>query len=123
MTDENTSNSVAQLLTQKFASGQAEKELRDLPDLRKDTFQLDLDLLCAGEQPVSPLKHLDALGPGVYQLMINGRPAYRCVVYLKVPGEVLVVYAGKKTTNGVDRQLQSTVAERLKAYKAQQKKR
>lgn len=122
MTDENTTDSYTQL-EQKFASGQTERELRDLPDLKKDAFQFNLDLICAGLPPELPVKPLDSQGSGVYQLMINGRPAYRCVYYLKVPGEVVVVYAGKKTTNGVDRQLQSTVAERLKAYKAQLKKR
>ncbi len=75
-----------------------------------------------GKDPLSDFKHLSGIGPGVIELIENGRPAYRAVYCAKYEDTVFVLHAFTKTTNGVDRAAMKTVDERFKAQKKQKKK-
>jgi len=101
------------------------KELKALPGEKRNQFLTDLELLKKGLDPINKVAHLTALGNGVIELKINGRPAYRCIYYTKHEGKIVVLHATEKTTNGSDRQIANVVAERLKALEArlQQDKR
>lgn len=94
------------------------KEMKAAPEIRRDRFILSLEFLKINMDPPSTVSPLGALGPDVYELKENGRPAWRCVYYTGVSGVIYVLYVGEKTANGVDRQLMSTVGLRLKALKA-----
>lgn len=94
------------------------KEMKAVPEIRRDRFILGLELLKKNIEPPSNVSPLGALGPDVYELKENGRPAWRCVYYTGVKGVIYVLYVGEKTANGVDRQLMSTVELRLKALQA-----
>lgn len=94
------------------------KEMKAAPEIRRDRFILGLEFLKVNLEPPSTVSPLGALGPDVYELKENGRPAWRCVYYTGIKGVIYVLYVGEKTANGVDRQLMSTVELRLKALKA-----
>ncbi|QGG78983.1 type II toxin-antitoxin system RelE/ParE family toxin [Pseudomonas syringae] len=94
------------------------KEMKAAPEIRRDRFILSFEFLKINMHPPSTVSPLGALGPDVYELKENGRPAWRCVYYTGVKGVIYVLYVGEKTAGGVDRQLMSTVELRLKALKA-----
>ncbi|WP_159299229.1 type II toxin-antitoxin system RelE/ParE family toxin [Pseudomonas chlororaphis] len=78
-------------------------------------------LIAHNRAPICKVAYLDDIGPGITELKINGRPAYRCVFYTKEDGKVYVLHATEKTTNGSDRQLKNVVELRYKRLKAELK--
>lgn len=92
------------------------KELEALPEWVRDQFLVALENISWGLPPGLTVASLSAAGRGVMELKINGRPAYRLVYTLKVPGKVVVLAARPKTCNGPDRQLIEVAASRLKSY-------
>jgi phage-related protein len=91
------------------------KDMGATPEREQSRFVTSLTLLSNNMEPACTVSPLKALGPNVYELKENGRPAWRCVYYTGVKGVIYVLYVAEKTTNGVDRQLMSTVEKRLKA--------
>jgi phage-related protein len=95
-----------------------QRELKDLPEQKRDAFLLSLMMMSKGMEPTCEVGSLDSLGHGVYELKINGKPAWRCIYTTAViPGTIVVLHATKKTTNGCDRQIANVVAERLKTLR------
>lgn len=94
----------------------AEKELKALPEAHQISFMHNLNLVANGMDPTLAIDHLESAGAGVIELKINGKPAFRCVYYNKLPGQVVVVHATPKTTNGSDPKIMRLVKQRLKAY-------
>ncbi|MEE4637038.1 type II toxin-antitoxin system RelE/ParE family toxin [Pseudomonas alliivorans] len=93
----------------------AGKEMAAVPEREQLRFVLSLTNLSNNMEATCTVNPLRALGPNVYELKENGRPAWRCVYYTGIKGVIYVLYVGEKTTNGVDRHLMSTVEQRLKA--------
>jgi len=94
------------------------KELADLPKTIRDQFLVALEAISWGLAPTlksSPLNK--TVGAGVWELKINGSPAYRLVYTLNFTGVVVVLAARRKTTNGVDKQLVEVAASRLSSRK------
>lgn len=98
-----------------FCSG-AEKELKALPETHQISFMHSLNLVANGIDPTLKIDHLESVGAGVIELKINGRPAFRCIYYNKLPAKVVVVHATPKTTNGSDPKILKLVKQRLKAH-------
>lgn len=48
------------------------------------------------------------------ELKINGRPAYRCMYVVRKNGDVVVLHATAKTSQGQSKQLVRTTSLRLK---------
>jgi phage-related protein len=94
----------------------AEKELKSLPENHQISFWHDLNQVAHGMDPTLAIDHLESAGAGVIELKINGRPAFRCIYYNKLPGQVLVVHATPKTMNGSDPKILRLVKQRLKAF-------
>lgn len=90
---------------------QVEKELEKIPARHRDAFLVSLEAICYGMDPFLPITHL---GTGTIELKINGRPAFRCIYYTKLAGEIVVLHVTEKTTNGHDSQIANVVKERLK---------
>lgn len=97
----------------------AEKELKSLPENHQIAFLQNLSMVAHGMAPTMAIDHLESAGAGVIELKINGRPAFRCVYYNKLPGQVIVVHATVKTTNGSDPKILKLVKQRLKALLSQ----
>jgi phage-related protein len=95
--------------------GSTQKDLAALPELIRDQFAVALTAVQHHQAPSMKLKHLHVSKEKVaIELIINGRPAYRLVYTTKTPGKVIVLFAGKKTAQGVDKTLMNTVEARLK---------
>lgn len=94
------------------------KELQAVPERHRDRFLTSLSLMAKGLAPTCKVKQLDSIDRDVYELIINGKPAWRCIYYTGDPGKIVVMHATEKTTNGVDRQIANVVGERLKAWGA-----
>jgi len=90
------------------------KELADFPAKIRNEFLVNFEMLERGLAPGMDHEKLHAAGKGVIELKINGRPAYRCMYVIRRNGDVVVLHATRKTTQGQDRQLIATTAERLK---------
>lgn len=90
---------------------QVVKELQAIPVRHAETFIRSLDAIRYGMDPFLNITHL---GSGVIELKINGRPAFRCIYYTKLAGEIVVLHVTEKTTNGHDSQIANVVKERLK---------
>lgn len=118
---ENDSNAIDNIPGIIFASAKVKKELKGLPEQERDAFLIDLRMVAMGLDPLSDVDHLTSIAKGVVELKRNGSPAFRCVYTTKLPGGVVVLYAGEKTTNGQCRKLQKTVKVRHAAYKAETK--
>lgn len=99
------------------------KEMADLPDRQRNQFLLDLGLMRKRLNPLCKVTQMHAIDRDVYELGINGRPAYRCIYYTGDRGKIVVLHATKKTTNGVDRQIANVVEQRLKAWKSSTKQK
>lgn len=96
--------------------GPVKKELLVFPEHIRDAFLNALTAVQHDQAPTLEIEHLHLPKKrSAIELKINGRPAYRVVYNTKVPGKVLVLYAGKKTAQFTDRQLISTVNARLKS--------
>nr|WP_010657447.1 type II toxin-antitoxin system RelE/ParE family toxin [Pseudomonas fragi] len=91
------------------------KEMKKLPERERDRFLLNLKLKAANEDLTCDSSPLGSLGHGVYELCINGSPAWRCIYYTGLAGQLVVMHVCEKTTNGQDRQIKNVVGKRLKA--------
>lgn len=87
------------------------KEFMAIPERHAATFLRSLEAVRYGMDPLLGITHL---GQGVIELKINGSPAFRCVYYTKLAGEIVVLHVTEKTTNGHDSQIANVVKERLK---------
>ena len=94
------------------------KEMQAAPEKVRLRFVANLTLLSNNMETTCTVSPLKSLGANVYELKENGWPAWRCVYYTGVKGVIYVLCVAEKTTNGVDRQLMSTVAQREKALVA-----
>ena len=94
----------------------AKKEFNALPEEHQISFMHNLNLVAAGMDPTLKIDHLESVGPGVIELKINGRPAFRCIYYNKLPRQVVVIHATPKTTNGPDPKILDLAKKRLKTY-------
>ncbi|MGL5729107.1 MAG: type II toxin-antitoxin system RelE/ParE family toxin [Plesiomonas sp.] len=99
----------------KPVNAQALKALCSLPEAVKVAFVHALDAIYYGVDSGMPITHLKAIGPGVVELKINGSPAYRCVYRSKAPGQVDLLHAFVKTSEGSDRKNMETTALRYKS--------
>lgn len=90
------------------------KEMKNLPDSVRDQFLLSLRMVCQGLRPALAQEKLKAAGDGVMELKINGRPAWRCMYAVRKNGDVVVLHATSKTSQGQDKQLVATTSSRLK---------
>lgn len=102
-----------------FVSNAAEREYKALPEEAQDEFGKDLRRIQFGEDPELPIKHLNAIGAGVVELIINGRPAFRCLYVTKYMDTVFVLHSFTKTTNGTDQQAMRVAEQRLKELMAE----
>lgn len=100
--------------TFKPVNAQAMKALKDLPEWVQVAFIHALDSVFYGVDPGMAITHLTAIGPGVVELKINGRPAYRCVYRSKSPGQVDLLHAFVKTCQGPDKKNMATTKSRYK---------
>ena len=91
--------------------------IQDIPAKTWDRMLGSLDMVAHGLEPLMTSKPIKGHGPGIFELVKNGSPAYRCVYYTGIPGRVIVLFAGVKTATGGDKHLIDTVVERLKAVK------
>ncbi len=96
--------------------GDSKKSLLGFPLKIRERFVMALEQLRLGE-PEDCLslksKRMSGLGQGVTELICNGRPAYRCVYVLK-QGELIVIHAFSKTSNGTDKEHEDTIKARMK---------
>lgn len=93
---------------------QAKKELQSLPEPIRNQFLVALENVSWGLDPGLRVTHLTTVDKGVIELKINGRPAYRLIYTVKLPGKVVVLVARSKTTEGQDKKLLEVAASRLK---------
>jgi phage-related protein len=107
----------ADLIVEYSPEKAVKKELNNLAV--RDSFLASLTLLAKHLPPACETDELFTIDKGVHELIIKGSPGYRCVYTIEVPGKIIVLHACKKTTNGVDRQIKSTVELRLKALRAE----
>ncbi|MGZ1522136.1 MULTISPECIES: type II toxin-antitoxin system RelE/ParE family toxin [Xanthomonas] len=91
-----------------------QKALAGFPKSIRNEFLLNLEMVERGLVPAMQHEKLQAAGKGVIELKIQGSPAYRCMYVVRKNGDVVVLHATRKTTQGQDRQLVATTAERLK---------
>tara|TARA_Y100000310_G_C20676401_1_gene813326 strand:+ start:2596 stop:2925 length:330 start_codon:yes stop_codon:yes gene_type:complete len=91
------------------------KEFDQLPDKVKKRFAASIDAIRKGLDPYLALSPLTkSVGKGVYELKINGKPAYRCVYIAKKEDAIHLLHFFTKTTNGVDTKAMKTAQKRLK---------
>jgi phage-related protein len=100
--------------TFKPVNAQAFKALKSLPEWVQVAFTHAMDSVFYGVDPGMAITHLTAIGPGVVELKINGRPAYRCVYRSKSPGQVDLLHAFVKTCQGPDKKNMATTSSRYK---------
>ena len=93
------------------------REMDDLPESIIRQFLVGLERISWGLNPGLPITHLQAAGKGVMELKINGRPAYRLIYTTKYEGELVVLVARSKTSNGPDKKLIEVAASRVKGLK------
>ncbi|EIU5539708.1 TPA: type II toxin-antitoxin system RelE/ParE family toxin [Pseudomonas aeruginosa] len=101
---------------------QTKKEMGKVPQAKSSTFLTDLIMLSKSMSPFSNTKNLKGFDGGVVELIQNGSPAYRCVIYTKDPGKIWVLHVKAKSAQGTDRQLIETVKQRLTALKDELRK-
>lgn len=94
----------------------SEKELKALPENCEIAFRHNLSMVAHGMVPTLDIDHLDGAGTGIIELKIDGKLAFRCVYYNKLPGEVVVLLAAPKKTNGPDPKIMKLAKNRLKMY-------
>jgi len=98
----------------------AKREFRKLPKGAQEDFAKALQDVMEDRRPGMEFKPLNNLGKsikGVIELIINGSPAYRTVYVAKFKGEVHLLHAFTKTTNGVDKPAMEVVVKRYKEIK------
>ena len=102
--------------------GAVHREFMKAPETRvRDVFLADLTLMSHNQKPGSEVRPLGSLGRDVYELKINGRPAWRCIYYTGITGKIVVLHVTEKTTNGRDSQIANVVELRLKTLRDQLK--
>jgi len=89
-------------------------DMRKVPEAIRDQFLANLEMVRLGLTPALPCERLHAAGDGVMELKINGRPAWRCMYVVRRNGDVVVLHATSKTSQGQDKQLVKTTSQRLK---------
>ncbi len=94
------------------------KEFGEVPKSKLEGFKTSLEMLRHNLPPTCDVKPLAALGHGVYELVQNGSPAWRCIFTTELPGKIVVLHVTHKTTNGVDRQIKNAVENRLKSLRS-----
>ncbi|MGE8348999.1 MAG: type II toxin-antitoxin system RelE/ParE family toxin [Pseudomonas protegens] len=120
--DSNTHDTPSKIREVRFYPDKAgKKEMQEVPVKVRNVFLTNLNLLKVGEEPACAFGTLSSLGQGIYELKINGSPAWRCIYYTGLPGQIVVLHTCKKTTNGVDRQLLNVVEKRLAALRSELK--
>ncbi|MCS4261073.1 phage-related protein [Pseudomonas protegens] len=120
--DSNTHDTPSKIREVRFYPDKAgKKEMQEVPVKVRNVFLTNLNLLMVGEEPACAFGTLSSLGHGIYELKINGSPAWRCIYYTGLPGQIVVLHTCKKTTNGVDRQLSNVVEKRLAALRSELK--
>lgn len=90
------------------------KELQALPISVHERFVMDLAMMKVGEKPFSKSKPLNGLGKGVFELIKNGRPAYRCVYTIK-DNVIHVLHVFTKTSDGTDKKHEDKIKLRYRA--------
>ncbi|MFH7495259.1 type II toxin-antitoxin system RelE/ParE family toxin, partial [Pseudomonas syringae pv. tagetis] len=78
--------------------------MKKLPDRERDRCLININLKAANEYLTCDSSPVSSLGHGVYELCINGSPAWRCIYYTGVSWDLVVLHVFEKTTNGQDRQ-------------------
>ncbi|WP_319418662.1 type II toxin-antitoxin system RelE/ParE family toxin [Pleurocapsa sp. FMAR1] len=102
----------------RFASDAAGREYKKLPaNIQKD-FGSSLNLVQNNIKPFLPITQLSSIGAGVFELKIQGSPAYRCVYIAKYANTVFVLHSFVKTTNKTDQQAINTATKRYKELMA-----
>jgi len=101
-----------------FINEAAEREYKALPEDVQDAFGKDLRRIQYGQLPELPISAMDSMETGVFELKINGSPAYRCIHTSRYLDTVVVLHSFKKTTNGVDRKAQSVMETRFRELMA-----
>lgn len=96
-----------------FFIGNSYKELESFPIERREQFVQDLEMMKAGQKPLSNSKRMQGLGHGVTELRRNGRPAFRCV-YVEKDNAIYVLHAFKKTSDGTQKHHEEKVKSRFK---------
>ncbi|WJS66062.1 type II toxin-antitoxin system RelE/ParE family toxin (plasmid) [Xanthomonas oryzae pv. oryzae] len=114
MSENDSSKKPPAKVRQLILSKAVQRELQDLPAVKRNEFLVNLQMVCQGLPPAMKHEKLQAAGKGVFELKINGSPAYRCMYVERKNGSVVVLHATSKTGQGPDRQLIATTAERLK---------
>lgn len=116
--DASTSN---KLLIRFYPEKAVVKEMSKVPGRQRDRFLLNLQLKAANEELTCGSNPLSSMGHGVYELCINGSPAWRCIYYTGLAGQIVVMHVCEKTSNGPDRQIKNVMDKRLAALKAESK--
>lgn len=98
------------------------RELQSVPTEKRDRFTTSLYLMQKRLKPVCKVKQLYSIDRDVYELIINGSPAWRLVYYTGDDGKIVVLLVTDKTTEGRDPAIARTVELRLKAYREEQRK-
>ncbi|MGB9088137.1 MAG: type II toxin-antitoxin system RelE/ParE family toxin [Pseudomonas farsensis] len=100
------------------------RELGDLPVEKRKIFLRRLALIAADEPlPAGQVRYMTGLGNQVYEIRINGKPAFRCLYTTSLTGKIVVLHATEKTTDGSDSKIANVVKERLKALEYEERKR
>ncbi len=104
-----------QLLIVETVNNQAAKSLTKHPDWVKQLFGYALNCLSAGKLPEQgvEVEPLDEVGKKVYEIKINGHPAFRLVYAIKGP-HLVILHSFKKTANGRDPKNMETCKSRYK---------
>lgn len=97
-----------------FVNEAAEKEYRNLPRAIQRQFGASLSQIQFDDRPFVDLAPLNSVGQGVYELKIQGSPAWRCVYIAKFAETVFVLHSFPKTTNGTDKKAIKTCQLRYK---------
>jgi phage-related protein len=98
----------------------ANRAFRKLPKDVQEDFAKALQDVMEDRRPGMEFKPLNNLGKGikgVIELIINGSPGYRSIYVAKFEGEVHLLHAFTKTTNGVDKPAMEVVVKRYKDIK------
>jgi phage-related protein len=93
------------------------RAFKKLPKTVQDDFAKALEDIRIGRTPRMEFKPLNNLGKnvtGIFELIINGSPAFRVVYVAKIKGVVHLLHAFTKTTNGVDKKAMKVVIQRYK---------
>ncbi len=96
------------------------KELKAVPERQRDRFITSVGLMQKRLAPTCKVKQLQAIDRDVYELIINGSPAWRLIYYVGDKGKIVVLHVTEKTTEGSDRQIANTTELRLKAWRGMQ---